>query len=551
MKSEESEVEINPLLSTLQTEQTMNSSPAKSTRIASITINTVQEEKIISSQQDAPAPTDTGMAAYSVLAAVACIESAVLAPSICYGIFENFYAETFPSNKIASWIGVLMSALAFLLSPAITWLCQKYTIRREIYVICGITTCACSFLVAAFMNTLSGLILTQGLMFGVGSAFVDLPSLIILNTWFDTRRGFSYGVVFAGVDLVGAAYCFLAQYLLTKLGRRNTMLVFAAMIAGAAGPAWFFLRERIDVTEINSKIPEERSASSSIDLQYRSHTETRPLEDEPPTTPLARRSSFTDFKPPVRVTTNRFDLPFSPAPGQKDIWPALQPSRKYYHRALFYVFTAANFLQSFAYYLPFIYLPTYATHLGLSRSQGTTILAVANLAQVLGDLGFGKLSDKVHVNYLVIVTTSVSSLSTFLLWGLSKNGSESFRVLIIYGLVFGTFGAGFLSLWARIGALFGQRDSEIIYGTLCAGRGVATILSGPVSQALISAGAAADYRKLGHGPFAGMIFFVGICNGIAAFMGMCAIVAFHARKVTVTDSQADREMLTGKPMDEQ
>lgn len=546
MKCEESEVEIDPLLSMPQMKQSTSSSPPKST--TKVTIATIQEEKIIPLQHDAPPPKDTGIAAYSVLAAVTCIESAVLAPTICYGIFQNFYSETFPNNKIASWIGVLMSALAFLLSPAMTWLCQKYSIRRETYVICGITTCACSFLMAAFMNTLPGLIMTQGLMFGIGSAFVDLPSLTVLNSWFDSRRGFSYGVVFAGVDLVGAAYCFLAQYLLTTLTRRDTMLVMATLIAGVAGPAWFFLRERIDAVGISSRLPDEKSPASSIDLQYVVHEETQPLNDELPRGPLARRSSSLDEpKPPVLVSTNTFELPM--IQEQKNGWPALQPSRRYYHRALFYVFTAANFLQSFAYYLPFIYLPTYATHLGLSRSQGTIILAVANLAQVIGDLGFGKLSDKVHVKYLVVTTTGVSSCSTFLLWGLSKpsSGSEPFVVLVTYGLVFGTFGAGFLSLWARIGALFGERDSEMIYGTMCAGRGVATILSGPVSQALISSGAAADYRKLGHGPFAGMIFFVGICNGLAAFMGLSAVVALHARKLKRGVSQAEQETLTGKP----
>ena len=542
------EVQIDPLSTIPQSWQLPTPSPIKSTHTPKLTINTVIEETGVPKQNPLP-PKDKGTAAITILIAVTLLESAVVAPAIAYGIWQEYYTQRFPEDKIASWIGVLMSALPYLGAPAITWLCQTYTIPREAYVIAGVVTCVMSLIISAFMTSIPQLIATQGISFGIGCAFVDLPSLIILNTWFDTRRGLSYGVIFGGCDLLGVAYTFLAHRLFSTTSFRNTMLIFAALTAGLSIPALLFLKERIEVPELEI-VPAGRRKSltaSKVEFQVPGRSQTvhvsaRELRGSIDQTisgqvPL----SGMGFKSPIRVTIARDNLPFSPSPEKTEVWPVLQPQKRYFQRSLFYVFITANILQSFAYYLPFIYLPTYAIQVGLGRDQGTIILAVANLAQVFGDLGFGKLSDKVHVNYLVIVTTGVCSLSSVVLWGLFSTGSTSFAILLVFALVFGTFGAGFISLWARMGTLFGPRDSQMIYSTLCAGRGAAVVLSGPTSQALIAADTPAAFKRFGYGSFAGLIMFVGFCNAAAAFMGVSAVAALHVGKVKVESSRTCEE----------
>jgi hypothetical protein len=71
---------------------------------------------------------------------------------------------------------------------------------------------------AAFCNSLLALVCTQGLLYGIGCFILDVPVLLILNTWFIRRRGLAYGITFAAMDVFGFGFSFLAQALLRKYG---------------------------------------------------------------------------------------------------------------------------------------------------------------------------------------------------------------------------------------------------------------------------------------------------------------------------------------------
>lgn len=304
-----------------------------------------------------------------------------------------------------------------------------------------------------------------------------------------------------GPNLFGVAYTFLATSLLEKLKLRNTMLVFAGLTFGLAGPAIFLLHERI--------APSEPAPYTTADP-----TEHRQGSNN---TNLAPKS-------PNKVTV--VEVPFSPSLQQRNTWSEAVPPKRYYQRSIFYIFNIANVLQACAYYLPFIYLPSFATQLGYNKNMSALILAVANLGQVFGDIGFGQLSDKIHVNWLIITTMSVTSSSTFILWGHFGTGDHNLGVLIAYAFLFGSFGAGFLALWARMGTLFGEKDAQMVYSTLCAGRGVGSILSGPVSQILLAQPSASEF----WGHYGGVIVFVGSCMAASGLMGAGAVLALWWKK---------------------
>lgn len=215
-------------------------------------------------------------------------------------------------------------------------------------------------------------------------------------------------------------------------------------------------------------------------------------------------------------------------------------SKRYYRRAIFYILVVANLLQAFAFYLPFIYLPSFTTDIGHSTGTAAMVLSVANLAQVFGEIGFGQLSDKVHVKFLVIISTASASLSALLLWGLL--GSRSLAALITFAFLFGSFGSGFLALWARMGTLFGDKDAPMVYSTMCFGRGIGSILSGPISSALLSL-ARLEGAVFGAGKYAPIIWFVGSCMAGSAIVGGLGILALawkdghHASKEKDLDSK--------------
>jgi MFS family permease len=414
---------------------------------------------------------------------------------LAFGVFHEYYTShpTLDDSDQSAWIGVLSSGLPFLGAPGLVWLCTHWSLTRIHYIWVGFLICVAALIGAAFSPTMPTLIITQGMLFGIGILLMDNPLMIIVNTWFLKKRGIAYGILFAVCDLAGVGWSFLASYLL-HLGLRKTMLIFAAIVFASA-PCMLFLRER-GATSIFS----------------------------------AGQATPTPHTPKIGSSTPKYQ--------RYAIIPKYS-TKRFFHSYMFYVLALSNLAQAFAYYLPFIYLPTFTTALGYSSGQGALILALANLAQILGEVGFGLVSDCVNVYMLVIISSTVSSVSTFLLWGFGAN----LGMLIAYAVVFGASGAGYIALWARMGTLFGEKDAPMVYSVMCAGRGLGSIASGPISSALLMG----DVVKgnFGAGRFKYLVLFVGICLAASTTSGLVG-VAVNAKPM-FGKRRSQKESGTGGP----
>jgi predicted MFS family arabinose efflux permease len=134
----------------------------------------------------------------------------------------------------------------------------------------------------------------------------------------------------------------------------------------------------------------------------------------------------------------------------KTNWKALR-------KPLFWVYCTSNVAQGLGYFFPSLYLPSYATAIGLTPTQGALILALLSVSQVVGQFSFGYLSDhRVPLNLLILISTIVSGLATLTLWGLAK----SLAALVVFSLVYGFFGAGYVSMWARMGSAVSERNGS-------------------------------------------------------------------------------------------
>ncbi|KAF9871839.1 MFS monocarboxylate [Colletotrichum karsti] len=175
---------------------------------------------------------------------------------------------------------------------------------------------------------------------------------------------------------------------------------------------------------------------------------------------------------------------------------------RFFRQPLFYCFALANFLQGLGYYVPSLYLPTYATSLGLSGTAGAMILAASNLAMVFGQLGLGYLSDRVN-NVLVLVFASsfLSAIASFFLWGYAG----SLAPLLAYALVYGVASGGFPCLWQKFGSVLSE-DPAPVYSFMAFGKGIGNILIGPISTSLINGPVRSGY---GQGRFEGLIIYLG------------------------------------------
>lgn len=119
--------------------------------------------------------------------------------------------------------------------------------------------------------------------------------------------------------------------------------------------------------------------------------------------------------------------------------------------------------------------------------------------------------DHFHVTTVIIISTVGATLSVFLLWGLSA----SLPLLCIFSLAYGLFAGGFTSTYTGIIQEVKKVDSRaelgLVFGLLAAGRGMGSVVSGPLSEALLRdkpwTGAAFAGYGTGYG---GLIVFTGV-----------------------------------------
>jgi MFS family permease len=177
--------------------------------------------------------------------------------------------------------------------------------------------------------------------------------------------------------------------------------------------------------------------------------------------------------------------------------------------------------ESLGYFIPSIYLPTFARSLGLSPSVGTLLVALLNASGVLSTVMMGMLCDRFHVTSVVLLSTVGTTVSVFLLWGLST----ALPLLVVFSIVYGFFAGGFVATNAGFIKVVKQRDQNsdvgILIGVISAGRGIGAVVSGPLSGALLSSswkgGDGLAYGSM-YGP---LIVFTGVTAAIGgvSFLG--------------------------------
>lgn len=187
---------------------------------------------------------------------------------------------------------------------------------------------------------------------------------------------------------------------------------------------------------------------------------------------------------------------------------------KFLRLPIFWALEAGNIFESLGFFIPNIWLPTYARSLGLPSIAGTLTIMLFNVTSVFGQVLMGALTDRLHVTTVVLISTIGSTLSVFLFWGLAV----SMPVLFIFALAYGLFAGGFTSTFSgvirEVQRLETGTEAGMIFGLLSAGRGVGSVLSGPLSEALLREKPWVGEAALGYGTgYGGLMVFTGIRYG--------------------------------------
>jgi MFS family permease len=188
----------------------------------------------------------------------------------------------------------------------------------------------------------------------------------------------------------------------------------------------------------------------------------------------------------------------------------------------FVVLQACNIIEALGFFMPTIYLPTFARevlHVSSLTAAGTVILV--NVASVFGCVAMGSLTDRFHVTTCIMLSTVGATVGIFLLWGLST----SLPLLYIFCIVYGLFAGSFSSTWTGIIKITKSKvenaDAGLVFAFLAFGRGVGNVISGPLSEALIKGKPWLSEAGLAYGSGYGPLITF---TGISALLGGCSFL---------------------------
>ncbi|KJZ75116.1 hypothetical protein HIM_05602 [Hirsutella minnesotensis 3608] len=194
-------------------------------------------------------PTDRGPGAYSALACCTVSQAPIWGYSVSFGIFQEYYSSgrshMAGSPGAFASVGAAQMGIMYLMMPAAFVVLRRYPQLRPWCGRLGLVLTVASLSASAFVDSVAGLVVTQGVLYALGCGLLFSPISMYMDQWFVERKGLAYGVMWAGKSAVGVAMPFVFSALLRRFGLRATLLSWAAASAMLTAPTLFLLRPRV------------------------------------------------------------------------------------------------------------------------------------------------------------------------------------------------------------------------------------------------------------------------------------------------------------------
>lgn len=168
--------------------------------------------------------------------------------SVSFGIFQEYYSShnlLAASASAIATVGALQMGIMYLVSPVFFLLLARYPPIRRWFGPLGLVITVVSITASAFVDSIAGLIVTQGALYSLGCGLIFAPISLYMDEWFSARKGFAYGVMWAGKSTAGVAMPFVFDSLLKKFGLKSTLISWAVASALMILPTLFFLKPRV------------------------------------------------------------------------------------------------------------------------------------------------------------------------------------------------------------------------------------------------------------------------------------------------------------------
>ncbi|KAK3314214.1 major facilitator superfamily domain-containing protein [Apodospora peruviana] len=416
-------------------------------------------------------PPDGGKAAWIFLASVSVMLQLTWGFTISFGAFREYYfnQSMFSRNQTIAVIGVVSTGVIQVMCPFLVHFLSGRAQLRKPLLYTGTAIVVAASIGAGFAHTPTQLIMTQGVLYGVGSGLIFAPNMSLIDEWFVKRRSLAYGIYFACSSISAAIIPPVLRIFLGRYSAKATLVGWGIFVGVVLSIALLGVRPRL-----------------------------------PPSSKM------------TAAGTREMNEKFNPLSGQV--------SYGFLRTPLFWLVIVSNVLQALSQYLPSVYIPSFATEVtGTSPEKAAVLLTIYNVASAVCQPFIGIVADKQGVLYPLLVTTLIPAIAVLAVWGFAT----SYGLLALVCILFGGLSGGYVVLRNRFAtAIVGNSEHPneelIVSGLIMFIRGIATIASGFIGAAVASAGEdmGLDKGSYGAGKWLPLLLTVGILAGASSIGGL-------------------------------
>ncbi|KAL0880016.1 hypothetical protein ABMA27_002517 [Loxostege sticticalis] len=180
-----------------------------------------------------PPPPDGGYGWVVVFASFMC-NLVVDGIAYTFGIFLPELVTFFGEGKgTVAWVGSLLSGVYLAAGPIVSALCNKFGCRAVC--VAGSLVATTAFVLSTFSKSVTVMMITYGLLGGIGFGMIYLPSVVAVGYYFETRRSLATGIAVCGSGVGTFSFAPLASILMNEFGSwQNANLLLAGLILNCA-----------------------------------------------------------------------------------------------------------------------------------------------------------------------------------------------------------------------------------------------------------------------------------------------------------------------------
>ncbi|KAJ5924058.1 MFS general substrate transporter [Penicillium verhagenii] len=176
-----------------------------------------------------------------------------------FGVFQSYYEDDLLSNYSASsisWIGTVQGFLLFLVGVVVGPVFDRGHLKS--LVIIGSFFVVFGLMMTSLSTEYYQVFLAHGVAVGIGCAFLFLPSIAVVTTYFTSRRALATGITASGGSIGAVIFPIMFHRLIGPLGFGWTTRVIAFIALAGQVFAWSVMKQRL---------PPPKQTRSLLDLR--------------------------------------------------------------------------------------------------------------------------------------------------------------------------------------------------------------------------------------------------------------------------------------------